>query len=500
MACKWLSVPLASQGGSFGLMSTAAASAASTDPFRALDDSKISRFQLKTMFVAGMGFFTDAYDLFVIGIVVSLLKTQWSLTTTQVSWLNSATLLASAFGALIFGRVADMLGRKRIYGYEVLILAAGAIASAFSTGYVMLIICRVILGIGIGGDYPVSATIMSEYSGKQSRGRMVGLVFSMQGLGLIVGPLLASILLASGMSDNLVWRLLLGFGAIPGLAVFYLRRQIHETPRFAMAGGAHEEARAAIASATGTEVAVPAGESKANISQGALDGFHKIMRNKRLLIWLLGTAGGWLLLDFCYYGNTISSPEILKLINPHATILDNTLTQLAIFAVFALPGYAVAILLLDKTGRKSIQVMGFTMMAVMYLLIGLIPGVTKAVVPFLVLYGVSYFFTEFGPNTTTFIYPAELFPTDVRTTGHGISAGAGKLGAFAGAFLFPDFLASSIGLTGAMIIAGVVAAIGLLLTVVTLPEPRGKSLEELTEYAYAEEPPRVATVQPALGS
>ena len=212
-------------------MSTAAAPSASADPFQALDDSKISRFQIKTMFVSGMGFFTDAYDLFVIGIVVSILKTQWSLTTTQVSWLNSATLLASAFGAIIFGRIADMLGRKRIYGYEVLILAAGAIASAFSPGYVFLIVCRIILGIGIGGDYPVSATIMSEYSGKESRGRLVGLVFAMQGLGLIFGPLFASILLSTGMSDNYVWRILLGFGAIPGLAVFYLRRQIHETPR-----------------------------------------------------------------------------------------------------------------------------------------------------------------------------------------------------------------------------------------------------------------------------
>ena len=93
-------------------MSTAAAPSASADPFQALDDSKISRFQIKTMFVSGMGFFTDAYDLFVIGIVVSILKTQWSLTTTQVSWLNSATLLASAFGAIIFGRIADMLGRE----------------------------------------------------------------------------------------------------------------------------------------------------------------------------------------------------------------------------------------------------------------------------------------------------------------------------------------------------------------------------------------------------
>jgi MFS family permease len=202
-----------------------------------LDQSGISRFQLKIMFVSGTGFFTDAYDLFVIGIVVNLLKEQWSLSANQVSWLNSSTLLASAAGTVVFGRVADMPGRKRIYGYEVLILAIGAIASAFAPNYTFLLICRIVLGIGIGGDYPVSATIMSEYSGKQSRGRMVGLVFAMQGAGLIVGPLLASVFLACGLSSNITWRLLLGLGAIPGLAVFYLRRQIHETPRFAMAGG-----------------------------------------------------------------------------------------------------------------------------------------------------------------------------------------------------------------------------------------------------------------------
>jgi MFS transporter, PHS family, inorganic phosphate transporter len=269
--------------------------------------------------------------------------------------------------------------------------------------------------------------------------------------------------------------------------VFYLRRKIQETPRFAAAGGAHEEAEAAIAHATGKAAAPKAAaESKARHNQGALEGFYTLLHNRRMLIWLIGTAGAWLLLDFCYYGNTISTPEILKLLNPHASELYNVLVQLAIFAVFAVPGYIVAILLLDKTGRKSIQVIGFAMMALMFLLIGLIPGATTTAVTFILLYGVSYFFTEFGPNTTTFIYPAELFPVEVRTTGHGISAGAGKFGAFLGAFLFPDFLASSLGIRGAEIIAGVVAAAGLVLTVMLLPEPKGKSLEELTEAAYSE--------------
>jgi MFS family permease len=441
------------------------------------------------MFVSGMGFFTDAYDLFVIGIVVVLLKPEWGLSTTQVSLLNSVTLAASAVGAIVFGRIADILGRKKIYGYEVLILAIGALASAFAPNFWFLLVCRAVLGIGIGGDYPVSATIMSEYSGKQSRGKMVGLVFAMQGAGLLVGPLLASGLLASGLSDDTVWRVLLAFGAIPGLAVFYLRRKIQETPRFALAGGASDEAEAAITAATAApgapRVKAPSGESAARHPQGALEGFAILARHRRMLGWLIGTAGAWALLDFCYYGNSISTPEILALLNPAASLLHNTLVQLAIFAVFAVPGYIAAILLLDRTGRRKIQVLGFGMMALTFGLIGLIPAVSASAVPFILLYGVSYFFTEFGPNTTTFVYPAEIFPVDVRTTAHGISAGAGKLGAFAGAYLFPVMLASSLGIRLAEIVAAIVALAGLVLTAALLPEPKGRSLEDLAAEATA---------------
>jgi len=460
--------------------------------FTALDDGRITRFQRKIMFVSGMGFFTDAYDLFVVGIVVALLRPEWGLSTTQVSLLNSATLAASAAGAIVFGRIADILGRKKIYGYEVLILAIGALASAFAPNFWILLVCRAILGIGIGGDYPVSATIMSEYSGKRTRGRMVGLVFAMQGAGLLVGPLLASGLLASGLPGSLVWRILLAFGAIPGLAVFWMRRQIQETPRFAMAGGAADEAEAAIRAATAGDAAgaarpaapeSAAPESAARHPQGALEGFAVLARHRRMLLWLIGTAGAWALLDFCYYGNSISAPEILDLLNPAASLLHNTLVQLAIFAVFAVPGYIAAILLLDRSGRRKIQVLGFAMMALMFGLIGLIPAVTVNAVPFVLLYGVSYFFTEFGPNTTTFVYPAEIFPVDVRTTAHGISAGVGKLGAFAGAYLFPVMLDSSLGIRGAEIVAGAVALAGLVLTVLLLPEPRGRSLEDLADEA-----------------
>src|ERR1700742_5191047 len=177
----------------------------STD-FSELDNAQVSSMHWKIMFISGMGFFTDAYDLFIIGVVMTMLQSLWHVGKLEQGLVESTALLASAIGALLFGRIADMIGRKRIYGVEVLVLAAGAIACAFSPNIWWLIGFRFILGIGIGGDYPVSATIMSEYAGKTHRGMLVTLVFAMQAAGLIVGPLLAAILLSTHLSPNIIWR------------------------------------------------------------------------------------------------------------------------------------------------------------------------------------------------------------------------------------------------------------------------------------------------------
>lgn len=129
------------------------------DVLARMDASEITALHWKIMFISGMGFFTDAYDLFIIGVVMSLLKSEWHFSAVAEGLVTSTALLASAVGAVAFGRIADMLGRKRIYGYEVLVLAAGAIASAFSPNIWWLIFFHIILGFGIGGDYPVSSTI-----------------------------------------------------------------------------------------------------------------------------------------------------------------------------------------------------------------------------------------------------------------------------------------------------------------------------------------------------
>lgn len=447
------------------------ADASTAADFSEMDNAGISSHHWKIMFISGMGFFTDAYDLFIIGVVMTLLKDTWKVGHLEESLVESTALLASALGALLFGRVADMLGRKRIYGVEVLVLAAGAIACAFAPNILWLIGLRFILGIGIGGDYPVSATIMSEYAGKNHRGMMVTLVFAMQAAGLIVGPLLASALLSTYLSHDIIWRILVAFGAVPALAVYWQRRKLKETPRYLQAHGKQEDESGKIVDiATGQPVSQ---------SVSFWDGFHRLVTDEKLLLRLVGASAAWFLMDAAYYGNTVSSPLVLSALSSDHTLLQKTLTQLGIFAVFAVPGYAVAALTMDRLGRKTIQVLGFAMMAVTFALLAFIPNVQKMAIPFLCIYGLSFFFTEFGPNATTFVYPSEIFPVRVRTTAHGVAAAMGKLGGFLGVFLFP-YLMHWKGLLAAESAAAVASVLGLLVTIFTLPETKGKSLEELS--------------------
>jgi PHS family inorganic phosphate transporter-like MFS transporter len=276
-----------------------------------------------------------------------------------------------------------------------------------------------VLGLGIGGDYPVSSTIMSEYAGKKSRGMMVTLVFTMQAAGLIVGPLLSVALLATGLSHELVWRILLAAGAIPALAVFQMRRHLAETPRFLLASGRRGEFDTCAGALLGRKppgaaASRPEAERAATRQDSFWQGF-KLLVGRGYALRLLGACLAWMVMDFAYYGNTVSSPLVLAAISPGASLQARTLMQLAVFAIAAAPGYLIAAAMMDRIGRKTIQVLGFAMMAVSFAFIAAVPGVEKLVLPFLFVYGISYFFTEFEPNATTFVYPAEIFPVKGRT-------------------------------------------------------------------------------------
>jgi MFS family permease len=417
-------------------------------------DAALRGVRRRALLVSGIGFFTDAYDLFVIGIVSTLLQAQWHLDDERIALLNAVMLGAAFLGALAFGRLADVIGRTRVYALSAALMVLAALGSALSPSLTVLVAFRFLLGFGVGGDYPVSAVLMSEYAHHSNRGRMIGLVFSAQAVGLVVGPLIALALLGGGAGPGLTWRLLLGLGAVPAAIAVWLRRTMPESPRYA------------------------AGHARKSRRRGTTPGARELLTSRTLMLTLIGTAGCWFLLDYAYYGNTISTLQIISLIAPHASQTTMIAIQLAIFVVAAVPGYLLAIARMDRIGHRRLQLTGFIVMGACFAVIGLVPGMTTAVVPFLLAYGISYFFVEFGPNVTTFVLPGELFPTRLRATGHGISAGVGKLGAFIGVFLFP-VLQDTFGLRATLLLTAGISALGALLTLV-LSEPAGRTLEEIS--------------------
>ncbi|WP_276970157.1 MFS transporter [Ferrimicrobium acidiphilum] len=443
----------------------------------ALDEAPLSRFHTRAIFTAGMGFFTDAYDLFIIGTATTLISKEWGLSSSQTGLVNSITLLSAFLGALLFGRIADIIGRKRTYGLEAALMVFGALASAFAPSFIWLLIFRFILGIGVGGDYPMSAVLMTEYSNVKSRGKLVGLVFAMQALGTVTGYIVALALLSANVHPDMAWRIMLGFGAIPAAGVIYLRRKMPESPRYLeRVEGRSAEAAAAIEKySEGVVVASVKQEKQARITLG------QFLSNRKYLLYLLGTAGSWFVFDYAYYGNSVSAPLIVKsVLGKHgAHVLTEAIAlQLIVFSVFAVPGYYLAANYMDRIGHRRLQLIGFFFMGLAFLLIGVVPHITTEVTPFLLLFGISYFFAEFGPNETTFVLAGEVFPTSMRSTGHGISAGIAKFGAFLGVYLFP-IIKSHFGVSGALEFSFGMALIGILLTLL-LPEPAGKSLDELS--------------------
>ncbi|KAI0325442.1 phosphate transporter [Cubamyces sp. BRFM 1775] len=444
-----------------------------------IDNARFSWFHVRVCLIAGVGFFTDSYDIFAISIASVMLGYVYGhgqqLSANQDLGIKVATPVGTVVGQLLFGWLADVFGRKPIYGYELMLMIVASFGQALA-GQAhganiigVLVVWRFIMGVGIGGDYPLSSVIPAEFSSTRIRGRMLTAVGANQGWGQLTAALVSFIITRAYkpalLADDphvlahvdFMWRLLIGLGCVPGAIALYFRLTIPETPRFTMdvernvRRAARDVTRVIVEGGTVGAAYYVDGEGDAVIRRvrapkATRRDFMKYFSRKENLVPLLGMCYSWFAIDVAFYGLGLNTSIILQAIgfgSPSATVtgveavyenLKNIAVGNMILAVAGLiPGAWTTFLFIDHWGRKPIQLLGFVMLTILYIIMGFsyhdLTATSAGRKTFVFLYCLTNFFSNFGPNSTVSVFPGESFPTRYRSTAFGIAAASGKVGA-----------------------------------------------------------------------
>ncbi|KAK3307032.1 major facilitator superfamily domain-containing protein [Chaetomium strumarium] len=445
-----------------------------------VDRAPFGWYHVRAIVVAGVGFFTDSYDIFTVSLLTLMLGVVYypgvgQMPTSSDTAIKLATSAGTVIGQLGFGALADVVGRKRMYGLELIVIIFATLAQALSSNSPsmnivgVIIFWRVLQGVGIGGDYPLSSIITSEFATTKWRGAMMAAVFAMQGLGQLCAAFVM-LFLTLGFKSSLegstklanctggcaeavdkMWRTLIGFGAVPGCIALYYRLTIPETPRYTF------DVKLDVEKAEGDAMAYLKGKSSGvtdEVSRAAAqkqaleqmstpkaswgDFFRHYSKRKNAML-LAGTALSWCFLDIAYYGVSLNNAVILEVIgystkgakSTYEILYNTAVGNLIIVLAGAVPGYWVTVFTVDRIGRKPIQFMGFGILTILFIVMGF---AYFHISPngLLAIFVLAQFFFNFGPNATTFIVPGECFPTRYRSTSHGISAASGKIGSIIG--------------------------------------------------------------------
>lgn len=456
-----------------------------------LNDAKLGKVHWRVWLLSSMGVFLDGFDLFIIGIALPLIVREFSPGPFEIGFIGAAAVLGSVLGGFLGGRFIDHYGRKSLYVIDMVFFMAFGLMSAFSWDVYSLIAFRFLLGIGVGVDYPICASYVSEFMPTRIRGRMLIGAFSFQALGMLSAAILGLIILKIYPYDD-AWRYMLAIGSIPALIVLVLRTTVPESPRWLIDRGKYDRAAKIIANI------VPAVRDKVDkIVANAIKHFEQVeekklkysdlFRKKYLRRTVLAVVP-WFCMDMATYGVGLFMPTILAIIafsgESNYILKDIAATKgSAYLDIFLIVGFALNIWLVEKLGRIKLQIIGFTGMFVGLILLAIAgtsaEGVQAAslylVIPGFVLFNLLM---NMGPNATTFILPAELFPTKLRASAHGLATSTAKFGATLGIFILP-LVKDQIGLSAALITLASFVLVGLVVTILFRVNTMGRSLEDI---------------------
>ena len=444
-----------------------------------MDNAPMSPLHRQLAWAAGLGIFLDGYDTVIVGAVLVLLARQWHLGPSQYRWVGSSALAGAFLGALIGGHVADRFGRKAIYLIDLITFFFAAVLCSAAWNIYALVAFRFVLGMGIGADYPISATYMAEFMPKNKRGGVITWTFGLWTGGAIVAGLVAYSLLSFG---PIAWRLMLLSGAVPALFVIWLRRNLPESPRWYLRHGQAEKAAAVLArvdpSISPDELsAIVAAEQKKAVAPRTP---WRVLFQTRFIRATLLVCIPWFIMDLVGYYLTIYTPLILGHLGfktAHQQILGS-----AMLSMTFLLGYVPLALTVDRIGRIWPQIIGFVGNAGALVLVALtalhvpvkhlmehgqlqwVPQYSALALAMVFLgMMLSQAFISFGPGNTTYVLAAEVYPTDVRAAGHGFATAFSRLGAVASTFFLP-VLGKAIGTPKLLLILAAGSILGAVTT------------------------------------
>jgi MFS family permease len=457
----------------------------------ALDRAHMTPLHRRFWLLAALGIMLDGFDFFIIGVANPLIVHQYDLSDAMKGLVSAAAIVGAIFGAALLGPIADRIGRRRIFKYDLVMFAAFSVACIFAWNVWALIAFRFALGLAIGLDYPVAASYLAEVLPAKARGRWLVGAFSLQAGGILLGAIVGVVVLAI-LPDVSSWRIMLGFGVVPALVIIWLRRRVPESPRWLAQNGHEEEAVAVTESLVGHPVAVTDADrrSGAQVPEGLKALIQPELFKRRMIRRTIFTAVPWFLMDIATYGVGIFTPTLLAGLalagHPDATFLSDDIASTkgtAALDVFLVFGFIAAIFLVERLGRIPLQLAGFAMMTVALCILGYTVGLPGGGDTHIGLVFAGFiifnFFMNAGPNATTYALPAEVFPSEVKAAGHGFAAGMAKLGAALGVFFFP-ILDDDIGTSALLFGVAGICLIALVITYALRIEPKGRSLDEVS--------------------
>ena len=406
--------------------------------------------------------FLDGYILAAIGPALVHLGPLLQLNSFWTGAIGAGSLIGILVGGPIFGYISDKVGRKLPFIVIPIAMAVLSILSMFVTSAEQLFVVRFLLGLVIGSDYPSVTSYLAEYSPAHRRGFMIGCLMIMWICGMTMGEVVGYIVYDSAYN----WQILLGITAIPAIILVYLRRSCPESPRWLMNKGRVEEATAIMKAVYGPDADV------SSLEETTVKTSYTELFTPRYLKRIFFAGIFWATQVLPMFAIYIFGPSLLKAIKLSEgkdLLLGNSVIGL-IFVV----GVVLGTLIIEKFGRRQLIIWSFVGMAIGLLVFGIVEEP-----PFwLIVTGFTVYALASGPpNVLDWVYPNELFPTEIRAAGVGMATCISRFGPILGTFGLPYYL-EMFGIQMTMLTMVGIIVFGLIICVLMAPETRGLNLAE----------------------